>query len=197
MIGRPIVRPKACYIDDRGVGRIELTRGHETLVSATDFWWIMRTSWHASVRVSGHIYAVRFRTPSGAKRNTSQYLHRVITGALEGQEVDHINSDTLDNRRENLRLGTHRTNVHNQRKTRGSSQFKGVVWDKVNHKWRAQIGAGVQRRLGRFASEVEAAKAYDDAARATFGEFAKLNFPRSGEQGCCHWPEKALPDDVF
>jgi hypothetical protein len=91
--------------------------------------------------------------------------------------VDHINGDTLDNRRANLRVCTKSENNRNRRKLHPTtSRFKGVY--KNTKPWIALIECnGKQFVLGRFASEEEAALAYDKAAKEHFGSFARLNFP--------------------
>ena len=117
------------------------------------------------------------------------YMHRVITGAREGEHVDHINGNTLDNRRNNLRKCSAQDNVRNRRKPSHragrptTSIYKGVSWQPRESRWYATIGInGQQIVLGRFTDEIEAAHAYDRAARQHFGAFARLNFPRDGEQ---------------
>jgi hypothetical protein len=96
-----------------------------------------------------------------------------------GALVDHVNGDTLDNRRENLRVATHAENSQNKRKI--SKGFKGV-YERRGH-WIASIAAcGTRVRLGSFATPEEAAMAYDDGARKWHGPFARVNFPRVGEQ---------------
>lgn len=109
-------------------------------------------------------------------RNTSLFMHCLIMGMVG---VDHKNHDGLDNQRSNLRPANQSQNSQNQRPTRGgASKYKGVFLVKKSGLWRAAIGVGGrrQRRLGDFTSELEAAYAYDAAARELFGEFACPNF---------------------
>lgn len=109
-------------------------------------------------------------------------LSRVIMQPPRGMVVDHINGDTLDNRRANLRVVTSQANSRNRAKqSQCSSRYKGVCF--VAGRWSAYIYSDYkQYRLGRFTSETEAAAAYDAAARERFGECAALNFPKVGEQ---------------
>jgi hypothetical protein len=102
------------------------------------------------------------------------YMHRQIFGGDD--HVDHANHDTLDNRRSNLRSADKSENGGNKRKTRGTSRFKGVCWDKQNQKWYAQIGVrGRQYFLGYFTDEEDAAWAYNRAARRAWPNHALLN----------------------
>jgi hypothetical protein len=106
-------------------------------------------------------------------------LHRLIMNAPDGLLVDHKNGDGLDNRRSNLRLATHSQNQCNKRKKANtSSRFSGVYWDKAKRKWVARTKyQGKSIWLGVFDSEIDAARAYDAAAKKYYGEFARLNFP--------------------
>lgn len=90
------------------------------------------------------------------------YLHREIMGLSvgDGAVVDHINRNTLDNRRINLRLGTTKLNIQNRGSyTDSTSQYRGVCWDKSREKWTATCRVNnVQHNLGRFDDEIEAAR---------------------------------------
>jgi hypothetical protein len=104
-------------------------------------------------------------------------MHKLL---LPGESwVDHINHDGLDNRRINLRPITNLQNQHNRRPNlRAVSPYKGVTWDPDNRRWCARIKIDKRdRRLGRYRVEADAARAYDAAALAAFGEYAYLNFP--------------------
>jgi len=116
-------------------------------------------------------------TIDGKQRELSAFILDVPKSFL----ADHANHDTLDNRRANLRVADKHRNAWNMKKTCSitTSCFKGVVYfphDKRVRRWRAYINKnGKQNHLGYFATEQEAAKAYDKAARERFGDFACLN----------------------
>lgn len=114
------------------------------------------------------------------KRRLTIAMHRVIMGDKDGQVVDHINGDILDNRRENLRFATNSQNRMNTRKSVNcSSQFKGVYWSSKANKWCAKISVPEREKrhkhLGSFTCEHEAGHAYNKAAIEFFGDFACLN----------------------
>lgn len=104
-------------------------------------------------------------------------LHRIIMGATKGYVVDHINHDTLDNRKENLRICTYQQNMHNRKKIKiKTSKYKGVHYDKIKNKYLAAVIVEKKRiKLGYFFNEENAALKYNEAALKYFGEFALLN----------------------
>lgn len=107
--------------------------------------------------------------------NKVGYLHRLLVGAKKTLEyVDHINGNKFDNRMSNLRICTPSQSARNVSKTKKkcTSQYKGVDWNIKGMKWRSICGG---KYLGYYDSEIEAAKAYNEAAKILFGEYAKLN----------------------
>ncbi len=136
------------------------------------------SGWYAYYDRKGkNWYAVtNARHPDGTY--TQIRMHRLIMNAEDGQEVDHINHDGLDNRKDNLRIADRGQNSANRRiAVNNSSGYKGVYWQKERGKWRAHIRKDKKNiHLGYFDSVVKAAIAYDEAARELFGEFALLNF---------------------
>ena len=117
---------------------------------------------------AGYVTATK---PNGKKVQ----IHRIIIGTKRGMDIDHINGDRLDNRKSNLRFATRSQNAANspERKT-NTSGFKGVC--PIHEKWVAQINClGNHYHLGYFDNRVDAAKAYNSAAREYFGEFAYQN----------------------
>lgn len=161
---------------------IPLPSGHTALVDDADEDLVSRFRWVAlkSRSVNVTILYARSRVEPGSERR--QFLHTLLTG---WPLIDHVNGNGLDNRRENLRPCTRSQNGGNRLKhTPSSSRFKGVSVHPLDPtRWKATIGGqGVRRHLGLFSSEVEAALAYDRAARGQWGEFAALNFPEPGER---------------
>lgn len=159
--------------------RIPLTRGLYAKVDPEDYPRLSQYKWYATSDKNrgGKVYAERTVWERG-KRKRNVLMHREILEVPKGMMVDHINGDGRDNRKANLRAATPKQNVWNT-KARGKSKYKGVWQVKGTGKWCARIKVnGKQRNLGRFDDEVEAAKAYDRAAKEECGEFAKLNFPQ-------------------
>lgn len=140
-------------------------------------------SW-TTVKKGRNIYVVAETTKVDGKRPIV-YLHRLITRATDkNQIVDHINGNSLDNRRSNLRITDRKGNGRNQH-SRSRCGYKGVTCMKKLKKnpWLAQIMVNYKHiYLGIYPTPEDAAKAYDEAARIHFGAFGRYNFPREGEQ---------------
>ena len=148
-----------------------LIDGLEVKINKSKLHLIQDYKWKKSTNSVGQIYFC-------CNKNR---LHRLITNCPKGYVVDHINGDTLDNTLQNLRICTIVQNIYNQKKHKGDrhSKYKGVTFRKnlVSKPWEAFIYCGgISKRLGYFATEKEAAAAYNKAAITAYGEFAKLNF---------------------
>jgi hypothetical protein len=129
------------------------------------------------VKASGYATARRFSDGSGTIQ-----MHCFLMGEVG---IDHRNGIKLDNRRDNLRRANQSQNNGNAKKFKKActSRYKGV--SRVNEGWTAKIQyEGRKKHLGTFSIEEEAAVAYDEAARRTFGEYACVNFPKDGERSC-------------
>ncbi len=170
----------AIVFNDDGSVTVPLSKGYATTLDAADFATLFAPdeagaptiSWYALEEPSGPVYAVR--TESNPRRMT--WLHREICRPKPGLDVDHIDNNGLNNRRRNLREATRSQNLANRPKSRGRCRYKGVYWDASRGKWQAMLRVnGANRHLGRFSDEVEAARAYNSAALAVWGEFANIN----------------------
>ena len=96
----------------------------------------------------------------------------------EGVMYDHKDRNPLNNLKANLRPATYSQNAANRTKqNKTSSAYKGVTWSKKSKKWRAQITCnGKFSSLGFYATEIDAARAYDSAAVKLFKDFCNTNF---------------------
>ena len=118
-------------------------------------------------------YVIRYWRDGGHKKKWA-YLHRVIAERMglniEGGVVDHINGDTLDNRRENLRVVSRAESVRNQSGTSkaNSSGTPGISF--AANRWQAGIGNGNKWvYLGRYKTKEEAVEARLKAERELWG----------------------------
>lgn len=145
-------------------------------VDAGDWARLAAFSWYAIPRANGKgFYAVR-----NARRASGGYyrvwLHHDVLGLAPPQKVDHRDGDGLNNRRRNLRPCTTLQNNVN-RALPNATGYRGVR-PQPNGRWCAKMRIGGRStHLGSFDTPEEAARAYDAAARAEHGEFARLNFP--------------------
>ena len=160
--------------------QVALSKGQFALVDDSDYELVARKKWYAhySSRTKS-CYAYREeRTTEGIRYSVP--MHRFLLGFVRGDgvKVDHINHNTLDNRRENLRKATDAENSQNRRSLKKPrSGYKGVYPNRHRTGWTAWIKKSNQRYyLGHFRDREEAARAYDKAAKELFGEFAYLNF---------------------
>jgi len=163
---------------------IPLTRGMVALVDDADFEWLNQWKWYA-FRVSVNKEGVPYFYPShslwqkGQNRSKVIMMHRFIMGVTDTKIlVDHKDRNTLNCQRSNLRLCTKAQNCRNRRKLEGTrSAYIGVspTGNPIN-KWMAKIRCNLkQKYLGSYQTEIEAATAYNEAAKKYFGEFASLN----------------------
>lgn len=153
---------------------IPLTKGEAALVDPEDYPALSEFKWHVMSRG----YAARADYSTGKRKMV--LMHRQLLGIVNAPYNvygDHINGDTLDNRRSNLRVATSRQSSQNKGSNTGNSQYKGVCWHKGIRRWTMTIRINGVLHTKTFGSEIEAAMAYDRAALEAFGEYAQPNFP--------------------
>lgn len=153
--------------------QIPLTQGKFALVDDEDFERLSGLKWH--VRKSGNcFYATTYICKVNGK-STYFFMHRLILNPPDGIGIDHIDRNSLNNQKSNLRFATDSQNQANRRMQRNNkSGVRGV--HKHNNKWRARIYfRNKQICLGEYNNLNEAAKVYDEAAKRYFGEFAYSN----------------------
>ena len=100
-------------------------------------------------------------------------LHRLITNCPSLMEVDHINHDRLDNRKENLRIVTRtENNMNHGLRNDNKTGCTGVHWCNTAGKWKARIGVGGKEiSLGYFVVKQDAINKRKDAEREIFGDY--------------------------
>jgi hypothetical protein len=147
------------------------------IVDDDDFEFLSQFKWNITGK--GHVgRTVRF-FENGRRRKAVIWMHRVVMERagykIDGFQVDYINLNKVDNRKENLRIATNQLNQANRPPGRNnSSGIKGVNWNAWHQKWLARIGVSRKRiYLGMFSDIKEARLAYREAAVKHFGEFAR------------------------
>lgn len=157
---------------------IFLSRGRTTLVDDEDYEWLSLLKWHLSAAGTG--YAERnLKLGFGKTNRKLTKMHRVIMEnhlrrPLSRVEiVDHINGNSLDNRKSNLRICTFAENTRNRNLSpKNTSGFPGVVWNKRLQKWVAQIGFNYHSyHIGVFSNINEAAEARRKVKEKLHGKF--------------------------
>ena len=162
---------------------IPLSQGLYAIVWESDYEWLMQWKWCAAWMPSTEMfYAVRSTSRAKGKHRQTIFMHRLILGLGQSEEDskqgDHVRStDTLDNRRSNLRIATHAQQQQNKGLTiRNKTGYKGVRFHKGRGMYRADIWAnGKQKTLGyRETAEAAWRELYVPAALKYHGEFACL-----------------------
>ncbi len=159
---------------------INLTNSDELiLVDDEDYEYLMQWNWQLSGNCGG-VY--RCENIDGIKYTI--IMSRIIAkrmGLNLSNEIDHIDRDIFNNKRNNLRAATNsQQNMNKGLQKNNTSNYRGVNWHNASQKYRVRISLnGKQINLGLFDCPIEAANMYDYYAKQLFGEFAYLNFPEN------------------
>jgi hypothetical protein len=158
--------------------KLMIEPGAEVLVDDDVYEWARKYNWHFSKKNHGRWYAKRYRRGIGDRA----YLHREVMNFPEGKQVDHINGNTLDNRRENLRIADNFENARNRRiVVNNTSGVTGVRQLTGKDKWNAYVKVkGKRIHLGLFQTKEEAVAArqageekYYSVFRRSYGQAQK------------------------
>lgn len=150
---------------------IELSKGLVTHVDDEDLPLIRQYSWHAQYSKHTKTFYARTWGDGTGKR---YLLHRLLMNVEDPNIfVDHRDLNTLNNRKENLRVCSRSQNGMNRCAPSNSTTGAKGVW-KRGSVYRAMIRMNGKRiHLGYFRTIEEAAKVYDDAAKKIAGEFGR------------------------
>jgi len=167
---KPLLREAVVQPEDNSIRLIPLTQGKVALVDADEYADVSRFNWQALYSPTSKTwYAVRWVTEQ--KKRRSLLMHRYLSGAPKGLDVDHVNHNGLDNRSENLRVCTRSENLANSRSH--CRRFKGVhrmdgcagFYCTVTKEGKAHYRYG-------FPTEELAAEAHAELSKELFGEFS-------------------------
>lgn len=163
----------AIFIDSKKYGRMEALVSTKKITKANEF----PGKWCAAYSKSTRSFYVQGNMSRASGYRGKVLLHRWITNAPKGMDVDHRDNNTLKNTDDNLRVVTRSENMQNRKgpQRTSSSGIRGVFWHKKSRKWRAQCGVnGKYFHIGLFETIEEAEKAVI--------EFRKTNMPFSNEE---------------
>ena len=170
-------RTKCQSYTKNGISYIKLTQGYWAQCSPKDLQYLLQWVWYENIK-SNYVSTMAYDKKSGKKITMSRLIAKRIFGSIpKGKEVDHKDTNPLNNQKLNLRMAKHFQNLQNQniRKMEKSSKYKGVCFDNTRKNWKAQIIKNGKSISNKFPTEIEAALWYNQKASEIFGEFARLN----------------------
>lgn len=158
---------------------IKLTQGRVALVDDDDYEYLSQWKWFLSSSNS-RAYAVRKSRIQEVELepHSHVFMHKILLKCPNNAVVDHKDGNKLNNQKHNLRICTHKQNARNSTKPiSNKSGYKGVFYYESRNKYHSRIKVnGRSIHLGYFTDATLAARAYDNAAKKYFGDFARLNF---------------------
>ena len=157
---------------------IILTQGKVALVDDEDYDYLNQWKWCLRGTGLGKFYAIRgFEKSKKSNIKGSISMHRQLMKPTNGFVIDHLDGDTLNNQKINLRICTQSQNCSNQKKSiSNTSGYKGVSYYKKNNRFNAKIAFNKKTiYLGSYIDPIDAARAYNAAALKYHGKFANIN----------------------
>lgn len=159
---------------------IPLTKGYVAIVDECDS-DLSEQNWYAHIGITGRVYARRSVYIDG--KNHHIWLHKVVYARMRGtlfavdETVDHIDNNSLNDCRSNLRGATFVQNLHNagtQKRKIGEGILKGARFHKRDKRWTSSIVVdGKNIHLGSFDTMEQAHEAYRKAAKKYRGKYAR------------------------
>ena len=155
---------------------IPLTQGKHAIIDNDDWELVSGYNWRLTKPVRGIQYATVTVGKKG-HRHSLRMHHLIVGKPPKGFDVDHIDGDTMNNTRANLRVCTHAQNCQNSRtRSDNTSGYRGVYLHKQSGLWHARIHAnGVKYSLQYHETPELAYEAYCKAAVKLHGEFARIS----------------------
>jgi len=151
-------------------------RGY-AIIDKSDYSKVSSYKWHASSSGGKHgkYYPMTNALING--KYTMLRMHHLIFGKYKGFDIDHINGNSFDNRRSNLRKCLHSQNTVNRGLQRNNkSGYKGVYFNKARGKWQVTIKHSGKSHYGGIFSQIkDAAECFNSLAKKQWGDFAILN----------------------
>lgn len=162
------------------MNQIPLTQGKVATISPEDYRHLMQWSWHAAKKGRRNITYYAERGTNGKRGRQHIGMHQEVAERMGlivpfGHTIDHINNDSLDNRRENLRIVTESQNQWNRRcGSDNSTGVKGVCYDEANKSYKAAIWKGNKPVWQKHFKTLKAAtRAIKEARRTLHGDYAR------------------------
>lgn len=150
---------------------VTLKNGRQFQIDEDDWDSVKHIKWNIHLMRKGYKYVYTFQKTDKSRKMI--YLHRMLMNCKNPMFVDHINGDTLDNRKSNLRVLTNRQNQWNQKRVRGFVPYKGVTFENGAYRSRIRIN-GKKKSLGRFKTAIEASNAYNQASLELHGSYSHI-----------------------
>lgn len=157
--------------------RIPLSQGQFAIVDEADYEWLSQWKWYATWSLHTKTFIAIRKGKREPGRRESIMMHREILGLKYGDRghTDHINGNTLDNRRENLRVVTYSQNNMNRRMPRNNtSGHKGLFQVRKNGRWQVTLSKDKKRYyFGSYVTREEAIAVLNQACEKLHGEYAR------------------------